>query len=262
MSGLGCAPCGSVPLGAGVLPVVVSAALVVDLTTVRLVCEPGSDPGIENPYRADSVYYWRNWELVATVPDWAQTRLVRTVSWDSAGSALVFGFDGRLQQGAIYELRCKVAPLSATFLALSPHASAITRPDDATIVRDWAKPERSADLQGGTLGGLQIVNGDYGVASGAASLHERIVRRVTTATGEFAHDPRYGVEWRLKGLLTIDTLQRLQSRLVAQIRREPDVTAVVVSVSQIAGAIDAVAISIAASSADGPTLVETTITRS
>jgi hypothetical protein len=200
--------------------------------------------------------------LEAVSPVAAKVRLVRHVDWDADSDSLLVAFDGTLQSGALYRLTCSVGIVDVSFVASSPHASALVVNGKENTIQDWAKPERSEDLQGGSVGTYQIASGDLAMTSGAASLYERIVRRVTVAAGEFAHDPRYGKTWREKQLLTLDTLQRLQSRLVAQVRREPDVTSCTVSVRQIPGALDAVSVVVSADTSDGSLVVRTAIDRS
>jgi hypothetical protein len=264
MSGFGAAPFGAMPAGASILPVVVSTTSADDLVTVSLVCEPDSDPGIVNPYRTDSVFYWRNWVLTAINPIDAKVRYVQAVTWDDETKTLVVGFDGRLQPGAVYELTAFVTGIVvAKFTATTPHSSSLPQVARENVIQDWAKPERTADLQGGEVGTLQTKSGDFAITSGAASLHERITRRVLVSAREFAHDPNYGEVWTLKGRLTIDLLQRMQSRLLAQVKREPDVSKASVSLQQIGDALDTVSVIVTAASVDGRiTTVETSVRRS
>lgn len=261
MSGLGSAPFGSIGFGAAVAPIMVEYVRNFDLSAVDLVCETGTDPGFENPFRRDSLFFWRNWTLVAEYPIDAPIALVHLVTWDDANEILRVRFDRKLRPGALYSLTCLATPIEVRFTGISSFVESAKRSDNEQIIQDWAKPERVADLQGGSLGTTQVVNGDLALTSGAASLHERVVRRVETTAGEMAHDPTYGGDWVAKGLLTVDTLQRLQARLVAQIRREPDVVSVAVSVGQVIDSPGVVSISVRADTVDGPLDVATRIGR-
>ena len=261
MAGLGAAPFGSSAFAASVLPVMVDSVRISSLSAVDIYCDPESVPTPENPWRIDSIYYWKNWVLTAEYPITATVALVRSVTWDPVTSILRVTFDRKLQPLALYLLQCLVTPIEVRFTGIGAFVESTKRSDRDQIIQDWAKPERAADTQGGAIGTTQIVNGDLALTSGAASLHERVVRRVSTVAGEMAHDPTYGLEWRQKGLLTIDLLQRIQSRLVAAIRGEPDVVNAQVSVAQVLDAPGVVSISVRADTVDGPVDVATRIGR-
>lgn len=244
----------------GALTVV--GARVVALDTVVLAIDANSDPGFPNPQRATSVYYWGNWTLVALSPLGARTRLVKLVTLDEEAHSLRVVFDGRLQPGAEYQLTCAVAEIDVTFHGIGAHPTATRQLEREQIIQDWANPERARDTQGGEIGTVQIVGGDLGLTSGAASLYERVIHRCQAVAGQMAHDPTYGLEWRQGGLLTVDALQRIQSRLLAQIRQEPDVVRVSVAVGQVPASPGVVTVSIQADTVDGPLSVETTLGRS
>jgi hypothetical protein len=248
---------GASAFGSPGLPVIVTTARCLDLSSVWLNCDPSSVFGIRNPWRRDSLFCWRNWTLTPLAT--GKTRLVRSVQID--GANLRVCFDGRLTPEICYQLQCSLAAIEVYFAAPAVHATAIELRSREQIVQDWAKPERAQDLQGGSLGSTQIVAGDLALTSGAASLHERIVRRAQTTIGEFVHDPTYGTEWREKGLLRLDGLQRLQSRLMAQIKREPDVVRCEVALGQVADSPGVLSVRIKADTADGPLVVSTEVGR-
>jgi hypothetical protein len=249
---------GATSFGIAAVPIEVLSVRVPTLDAVALTCDSASDLGLRNPWRRDSIFCWRNWELLALSAG-AKARLVRSIFWESP--VLTVNFDGRLTRDGRYELQCAAYGVRAYFTGLSVSADAVSRREREQVIQDWAKPERAQDLQGGSLGTLQIRSGDLALTSGAASLHERVVRRVQTIAGEFAHDPEYGLQWRLKGLLTPDVLQRLQSRLVAQIRQEPDVARCQVRVGQVVGYPDVVSVRVQADTVDGPLVISTEVGR-
>jgi hypothetical protein len=246
---------GSTAFGSSGAPIFVVGARCLDQGSVYLTLDPDSNLGLRNPSRFDSVFCWMNWTLVALSGQ--KTRLVRSVWWlESAGQVRVC-FDGRLPDFTGYQLTAPLFGVDVIFSTPGTHYPAVQQRSREQIIQDWAKPERAQDLQGGALGTTQIVSGDLALASGAASLHERIVRRVQTAVGEFVHDTTYGVEWRQKGLLRIDGLQRLQTRLAVQIKREPDVVRCAVALGPVLDSPGVVSVRVTADTVDGPLVVST-----
>jgi len=250
---------GSASFGCAGIPVVVTGARCLDMSSVYLDLDSDSAPGLRNPARRDSIFCWRNWTLVPGAN--ARSRLVRSISWLETDCRLRICFDGALSNSSTYQLCSEIVGTNVVFSTPGIHRSATIRRAQEQIIQDWAKPERESDLQGGSLGTTQIVSGDLALTSGVASLHERIVRRVQTATGEFVHDTTYGTDWREKGLLRIDGLQRLQSRLVAQIKREPDVVRCEVALGQVIDSPGTLSVHIKADTADGPLVVSTEVGR-
>lgn len=249
---------GSGPFGSSGPLISVRSKRMADLSALAIYCDLASNPGLRNPWRRDSLFHWRNWVLTG-LSIGAKPRLARSVQWDSETGILLVNFDGRLTLDARYELFCAPASIHLYFTAIGAQTMSMVRREREQIVQDWAKPERSQDLQGGTLGTLQVAAGDYALVSGAASLYERIVRRVTILGGEYIHDPDYGARPRIGSLLTLDTLQRLQSRLATQIKREPDVVSCTVAVSQVLDAPGVVSVQIRAETVDGPLVISTAI---
>lgn len=250
---------GADSFGTSGLPVSVTGLEVLTLDSVRLALTVGSELGIRNPRRIDSIWYYANWYLDAVSPLDAVARLVRSVQL--VDGYLVLYFDGRLQPGARYRLYSALLSFEFSFTSLQVAATDLGSRRREMIIQDWAKPESSRDLQGGSLGTVQISAGDMALTSGAASLRERIIRLVQTTAGGFVHDGSYGMEPWEKRLLTVDSLQRMQSRLVAQIRRDPDVVRVSVKVGQAPDASNVVSVAISADTVDGPLVVATEVGR-
>jgi len=75
-------------------------------------------------------------------------------------------------------------------------------------------------------------DGALALDRGVPSLRKRIIRRLTTPKGAFAHLPGYGITVQLKGLIRQDTIMELQNEAETQIAREPDVAAVRVIAQQ------------------------------
>lgn len=262
MSGFGSFAFGAGPIGAGSVLAYAESAHFVAVDSIELWMTEGSDPGLVNPMRVDSVFYWRNWAMLAIHPSDAQTRLVRTVSWDPDTYRMRLVFDGNLAPSATYELSCAIATFCLYIVGIGTFSDAVRRDVRDQVVQDWAKPERQRDTQGGSIGTYQFVGGDLGMTSGGASLYERIVRRAQSIAGEMVHDPDYGMNWRMGGLLRIDALQRYQSRLTAQIKRDPDVVSARVSVGIVPDEPGLVSVSVFAETVDGPVGVATRIGRS
>jgi hypothetical protein len=75
-------------------------------------------------------------------------------------------------------------------------------------------------------------SGDYAMDEGTQNLKKRVIRRLTTRKGAFAHLPNYGVGVpdEAKRLGTAATLSRLRVDAEAQISEEPDVARVRVAI--------------------------------
>lgn len=125
--------------------------------------------------------------------------------------------------------------VTATFKALAP-----PRIDQARPVRDFALPTTISDARASgpdpetalTLGTYQVDDsGDYAFDEGMASLRKRVVRRLITRKGAFAHLPNYGVGIPdyAKRLAIASVLSGLAADAEVQISQEPDVQKVKVS---------------------------------
>lgn len=148
----------------------------------------------------------------------------------------LLSIDGVLTYGKRYRISYGGADFD--FTAMKAAASAAppdVRIDDG-FIWDIANPylPRDALVLTGPLGTYQVTAaGDYGTdKSGEAGLRKRIMRRVNAAAGSYFHLLGYGVGVRIKGLLSVDTLRRLSTRIRAQVLQEPEVQTVTCSLAQ------------------------------
>lgn len=191
----------------------------------------------------DDALYAPNYTLQATEPG----QVIRLSQWvEEVVPSLTMRvlFDGPLTAPAIYRMvvNPRIEDLGGTPLApgcdgclfdtVPPQRlTAQERTDQRT---DYNNPQVTRDsTQGpGPLGTYQITDtGDYALERNPAYLRKRVIRRATTVAGEFFHLPGYGFLEPIKGLIRADTLRRIQSRAIAQIRQEPDVVDVTVEAS-------------------------------
>lgn len=89
--------------------------------------------------------------------------------------------------------------------------------------RDWAMeffPDPKDQL-GGTW--RHDADGDIAIHDGDESLKKRIVRRIMTSRGDYAHLPNYGVDLQIKRLARAGQVQALVNEVGEQVRQEPDV---------------------------------------
>lgn len=112
--------------------------------------------------------------------------------------------------------------------------------DSGRVTRDFANPQtlRGAIASGVALpdaaellGTFRIdAQGDYAFDEGVETLRKRVVRRLVTVKGGFAHLPTYGVGITTLGkrLAVAATLATVAADAEAQIRDEPDVAEVAV----------------------------------
>jgi len=120
---------------------------------------------------------------------------------------------------------------SATWTAFGADES----PAPARLERsrwDIRNPQTSRDAGGVELGTMAVdEEGDVDVETGRAYLRKRIMRRLSTSKGAFAHLPNYGIELNTKELCRPAQLRRLQQDVEAQVAEEPDVVSVRAAVS-------------------------------
>lgn len=72
-------------------------------------------------------------------------------------------------------------------------------------------------------------SGDIAIQDGEASLKKRVIRRILTTRGAFAHLPNYGIDPMVKSLARSGNIQALINDIAEQVRQEPDVSQVGVS---------------------------------
>lgn len=121
------------------------------------------------------------------------------------------------------------ARFSAAYRLVEQPQAQVARP-----LRDFANPQVLAAARQATaqptdpyaLGTFQVADdGDYAFDEGIASLKKRIIRRLLTRKGAFAHLPNYGVgipdEAKRLGISAV--LTKLSADAQAQIASEPDV---------------------------------------
>lgn len=79
----------------------------------------------------------------------------------------------------------------------------------------------------GDLGDFQVAtDGTLALDGGIASLRKRVIRRLITPRGTFAHLPDYGVTIPIKQLIRAGRLREIQTEAELQIGQEPDVAGV------------------------------------
>jgi len=95
-----------------------------------------------------------------------------------------------------------------------------------------AKTVQPHDIKNDSQLGMSIdASGDYARQSGVDLLKKLILRRITTAPGEFFYLTDYGLGIRLKEPLSTSDLVKLKAELQRQIMREPDIRSVQVGLS-------------------------------
>jgi hypothetical protein len=242
--------------------------------------------GNTNPRNPFSSLNPKNWILTAVDPPDSVERLAQNVLLVTESNlsqrlkeipqllalveppAFVVSFDGILTQGAQYQVQLTTSDVDITpaegcdcadFEAVIIRCDAILTDarDDDGYMRDVANPflEKDALQFPPSLGTYQFTDtGDLANDFGVSSLRKRVFRRVSAAVGDFFHLPGYGagVTPRLKRLVRVDEIQRIQSRVRAQVAREPEVRDVAVKVYQVTGDPSTLAVAVTISAAGNP----------
>lgn len=112
----------------------------------------------------------------------------------------------------------------------------------ASEVRDFAMPQTVSALTEAEpdfdstrlLGTYAYAEGDYAFDVGNTGRKKRVLRRLITRKGGFAHLPNYGLGIldQVKKLGTLDRIGKLTSDARLQIEREPDISKALVTASQ------------------------------
>lgn len=164
----------------------------------------------------------------------------------AGGTMLDVWLDRRLSPyPASYRAFC-VATVAANGAPLLPDSYAVfpglvwappVPASETTTATDLANPGYEvAAIPGSTqiLGVYPVTaQGDYGTDQGVASYKKRIVRRLTTRRGAFAHLPNYGVGLldEVKRLARPATRQKIAAEAEGQIRQEPETLDVAVTIT-------------------------------
>lgn len=160
-----------------------------------------------------------------------------------AGNAVDLWLDRRLSPfPAEYTVRCTKsvsigAPLSDLFAQFYGVVWAPLLPTNATTPATDFANAGSAEIPGSSqiLGVYPTTNqGDYATDQGLVSYKKRIIRRLTTRRGRFAHLPNYGVGLldEIKRLAKASTRQALAAQAEVQIKEEPETEQVQVTITQ------------------------------
>lgn len=273
----GSGPSGAMPFGTK-MPDQISITGLTRALTANTVLVPFS--GVvenANPRNPFSALNPKNWSLTPVDPGAVQrlpqsvilvteltlpqrlTEIPQLLSLE-APPAFVVAFDGILTQGAEYQITlltddidispvegCECADFEAVIIRCD--ARVVDTRDSQGFLRDIANPFLAKDAVQfpPALGTYQIDDtGDLANESGIASLRKRIYRRVNSAVGDFYHLLNYGADVtpRLKRLIRVDEVQRIRSRVRAQVQQEPEVLDAQVSVYPVPGEESAIAIAV------------------
>lgn len=239
----GSGPFGSMPFGSGAaLAVVLARQSSLNSVDVMFNIAPrAGDPG--NVHDATNP---ANWTLLAVDPFDSTIRLCQTCVRLSSTVIRVY-FDGPLDPFVTYSIVVDPGvttpsggPLAVlgcadwTFSTMGwPRA---LLPEAARLGEyvDVANPQTPRDAPSplSPLGTFQIDDtGDLANDKNRQNLRKRVYRRMMSVEGSFFHLPNYGFGKPIKSLTLADTMRRMQSQAVAQIKQEPDVKAVTVEVS-------------------------------
>lgn len=278
--GFGTMAFGGSPFGTGIPVDALALVGEARMVTANLAAVPYTgDPGLPNASNTQSPLYPGNWSLSADEPG-VTLRMVQRVELVTTETLALFTedlpqlasyelpfllvwFDGVLDEGAVYSLELNTPSLAVTACACAGIVGLIRRRDalqsdardSSRQIFDIANPflTRDALRVPPELGAYQVDDkGDFGLdLDSESSLRKRIFRRVSTAAGGFFHLPGYGAAAKLKGNLTVDALERIASRVKAQVLQEPEVVDVRVTVKQVQGEPNMVSVSIRAVTGDG-----------
>jgi hypothetical protein len=191
-----------------------------------------------------------NWALTVPVLSTAFLPFVQVVESYDGGARIRVIFDADLTDGETYIVTVDGAVLDVTGAPVSaPLSAEVIVPTLGFVsVTDSLPRELRTDIR--SVAGAKAVSGtprydetgDLANESGADYLKKRILRRAALLRGSVFHLPNYGAGKRLKTVITPAWLSNYQAEMKAQVLLEPDVSAVVVTVTRLASNIVRVAI--------------------
>jgi hypothetical protein len=131
-------------------------------------------------------------------------------------------------------------PRSAQFRGLLDASKATPERRAATrnqAIRDYRNPPAPSGLN--SLSGTLIIgtDGDYQLEDGQTLVRKLIYRRLTTIPGSFWHLPNYGAGIRVKEPVPATGLIKLRAEIERQVKLEPEVERVRVSLRQSANSL-------------------------
>lgn len=193
------------------------------------------------PAAADAATAWdalnpHNWTLELGSPFGLPVPLIQDVTREGSTTVVVY-LDAEM--GAPGEYRIVVAAgvrsaggveIPASLECRSALFGTFPPPRVDVVVDRGDSPADLANQQTGqtdsALGTLVVTDaGDYALERGRPYLKKRIIRRATTAAGEFYHLPQYGFGQGLKTTIRPGLLVSMAARARSQILLEPDVSA-------------------------------------
>jgi hypothetical protein len=186
-----------------------------------------------------------NWTItVSGAPSGSPVRLVQSIIYVGENTVRI-NFDGPLVPTATYTFEgtsiesvddesLLTDPFSFSFVAYDKERGATEPLLSNAQSYDLANPQTPTTAGSDqSLGTLQVTDeGDLENDTGRAALKKRILRRVSTVPGGFAHLPTYGVDLQEGKLIRSTDLRRIQINVEKQVREEPGVVSVRVAIAQ------------------------------
>lgn len=224
-------------------PLAVVSIIQTTLNTVETVFD--AEPVHVDPLDPVSATNPVNWSVTVTgAPAGSPVRLIQAIEYVGDNTIRV-SFDGPLIPTAIYTIELSgvegvdgevlfPTPVSETFVAYDKERGATEPLLSNAQSYDLANPQTPTTAGSDqSLGTLQVTDeGDLENDTGRAALKKRILRRVSTVPGGFAHLPTYGVDLQEGKLIRSTDLRRIQINVEKQVREEPGVVSVRVSIAQ------------------------------
>lgn len=223
MGGLGSGSFGSVAFGSGGGAYLAGAEqLTRNTVRVRL----GGLFTIDNPGMVTDATYSRNYTLATYNTPSAHVPFVVWAQRESETSVVLY-LDAELDgPGVLYRV------------VADPRLVGAGSPEARSVLFHTFGEHRAAAAARGADRTLDLAenlpidtDGDYRGDMGLENLKKRILRRLSTRRGAFAHAPEYGLQYEIKRNVTVGLLRDLQAQAFEQVRAEPGVRSVRVTVS-------------------------------
>jgi hypothetical protein len=222
--GFGAGPFGSMTFGSGGgLDVAEAIQVATNAIRVRL----SGDVPIMNRGDVRDALYDRAWTLDAPYDPGVHIPLVYWVERESSSTVILFldadleGPHRRYRVIASPMLIGETRPISGRSAEFLTFGEAKTKTNQQT--------RKSFDIGNRAPGTFETdADGDYRNDAGLEGVKKRVMRRLTTGKGAFAHLPNYGLKLPLKRTYSIGDLRMLQADALAQVQDEGVVDAQVV----------------------------------
>lgn len=214
--GFGAGPFGAMPFGSGGGRDVAEA---VQVATNAIRVRVSGNVSIMNPGDVRDALYDRAWSLDAPYDPGVRIPRVISAARESSQTVILFldaELEGPMRRYRVIASETLIGaarPINARSATFSTFGEQKTKTNKQT--------RKSFDVGNRAPGTFEVdADGDYRNDAGLEGVKKRVMRRLTTGKGAFAHLPAYGLALPLKRTFSVGDLRTLQADALEQVQAE------------------------------------------